>query len=86
MTQTTTCKETMNVIDVVNYFTVNHFMNNRKHMSGTILFFMAASDNRNVCDTDGNMSTEFIRETLTVCGDDMLFRELECEVTTRVPF
>ena len=77
--KTATFNETMNVIDVVKYF-----MNNRKDMSATILFFMAASDNRNVCDVDGNMDTAFIKKSVTFAGDDLVFRELETKVTTKI--
>ena len=82
MTQTTTRKETMNVIDVVNYFSSpkkgGAFLN-----KWNILFFMNASANRNVCDVEGNMDTVFIRKSLMVNGDDLIFRELECAVTTQ---
>lgn len=76
-------KETMNVTDVVKYFMDRNHDEMYKY---TILFFMNASANRNVCDMDGNMSTEFIRKSVSVTGDDSMFREIECEVTTQVPF
>lgn len=78
MTQATATrvkKETMNVIDVVMWAT-------KREIKYTTLMIMSASGNRNVCDIDGNMTTEFLRALLSVCEDDILFRELQCEVTT----
>lgn len=78
MTQATATrvkKETMNVIDVAMWAT-------KRGLRQTALLFMSSSGNRRVCDIDGNMTTEFIRALLSVCEDDILFRELQCEVTT----
>lgn len=78
MTQATATrvkKETMNVIDVVLWC-------NKRGLRNTTLLLMSASGNRNVCDIDGNMTTQFIRKMLTCFEDTILFRELQCEVTT----
>lgn len=72
-------KETMDIIEVVRYLI------GRKY-NDTALFLMKACDNANVCDMDGNMNADFIRKVLSLGKDDRLFRELQCEVTTRVPF
>ena len=71
--------ETMNVLEVVQYVAGRGY-------NDTALFFMKASSNANVCDTDGNMNADFIRKALSLGTDDIMFRELQCKVTTRVPF